>query len=50
MMMMVYRLTGSICLTVFFLFIVFVYFRLLNFSFLHLCCATTYVGEKKLYI
>ena len=32
------------------LFIVFVYFRLLNFSFFHLCCATTYVGEIKLYI
>jgi len=27
-----------------------VYFRLLNFSFFHLCCATTYVGEIKLYI
>ena len=40
-------LTGSICLTVF-LFIVFVYFRLLIF--IHLCCATTYVGEIKLYI
>ena len=34
----------------YFLFIVFVYFRLLNFSFFHLCCATTYVGEIKLYI
>jgi len=44
-------LTGSICLTVFFLFIVFVYLRLLNFSlFFHLCCSTTYVGEIKLYI
>ena len=34
----------------YFLFIVFVYFRLLNFSFFRLCCATTYVGEIKLYI
>ena len=42
-------LTGSICLTVF-LFIVFVYFRLRNFSFFHLCCPITYVGEIKLYI
>jgi len=33
----------------YFLFIVSVYFRLLNFSFFHLCCATTYVGEIKLY-
>ena len=32
----------------YFLFIVFVYFRLLIFF--HLCCATTYVGEIKLYI
>ena len=34
----------------YFLFIVFVYFRLLNFSFFHLCCATTYDAEIKLYI
>ena len=34
----------------YFLFIVFAYFRLLNFSFFHLCCATTYDGEIKLYI
>ena len=34
----------------YFLFIVFVCFRLLNFSFFHLCSATTCVGEIKLYI
>jgi len=35
----------------YFLFIVFVYLRLLNFSlFFHLCRSTTYVGEIKLYI
>jgi len=34
------------CVCLFFI----VYFRLLNFSFFHLCCATTYVGEIKLCI
>jgi len=44
-------LTGSICLTVF-LFIVLVYFRLLNFSlfFIYVVLPHNYVGEIKLYI
>ena len=39
-------LTGSICLTVFFIYCVCL-FPFAKFFFFHLCCATTYVGENK---
>ena len=42
-------LTGSICLTVFFVYCVCL-FPFAKFFFFHLCCATTYVGKIKLYI
>ena len=43
-------LTGSICLTVFFIYCVCLFPFAKFFSFFHLYSATTYVGEIKLYI
>ena len=41
-------LTGSICLTVFFIYCVCLFPFAKFLFFFHLCCATTYVGEIKL--
>jgi len=43
-------LTGSICLTVFLIYCVCLFPFAKFFFFFHLCCATTCVGEIKLYI
>jgi len=43
-------LTGLICLTVFFYLSCLFISVCLIFLFFHLCCATTYVDEIKLYI